>query len=60
MAATAEMSTSVRVGFDGVSTQISLVAGWISDVMLVSIDGVKVTETLWAEATLVKYLCVPP
>jgi len=54
MAATAAMSTRVRVGFEGVSIQISFVSGRIRSVMVVSIVAVNVTLTLCAEATLVK------
>jgi len=50
----ARMSTRPRVGLEGDSIQISLVAGRINDSTSTSMLGVKVTSTPWAEATLVK------
>ena len=54
MSVTARMSTSERVGLEGVSIQMSLVSGLIRDSMSTSMLGVKVTLTPWAEATFVK------
>ena len=56
MVATFRMSTSVIVGFEGDSIQISLVAlGRMSSAMEISMLGEKVTATPCAAATLVKY-----
>lgn len=52
--ATFLMSTSVRVGFDGDSIQISFVWGVMSSAMSSSMDMVKVTFTSWVAATFVK------
>lgn len=55
------MSTRLRVGFEGVSIQISFVdAGRIREVMSERMLGVKETSTPCAAATLVKYRWVPP
>lgn len=61
IAATLRISTRDRVGFDGVSIHTSLVSfGRISFSTSNSKHEVNDTSTPCAEATLVKYLCVPP
>jgi hypothetical protein len=54
MLATCLISTSVNVGFDGDSIQMSFVFGRMHSVISISIEGLKVTSTSWVDATLVK------
>lgn len=52
--ATARMSTTIKVGLEGDSIQISFVSGRMSSSSSISIEGVNVTFTPWALATWVK------